>query len=208
VSKDPKHPKLTPKFDPIWRFDFGDLHTISPTAFIIRQLLRLTRDLETNLTDLSDAQIEKETGITRKTIRRARRELIQAGNIIPKGYHTYLIPPFKWVENTQPVDNNLGRNDPSLGSKVPNHLGRNDPSLGSKVPNSIITETEATETEGPPVPVYVSDDEIPHIRTLYSWADRHSLKAQLLHRHLSESDIGKVFERVYPNQYTGKAGKV
>lgn len=207
MSKEAKSPKLTPKFDPIWRQDFQDLKNISPTAFVVRQLIRLARDLETNISNLPDTQIEKETGIVRKAIRRARRELISAGYIVPHGYHTYFIRPFRWVVMTQPEKNHLGRNDPSLGSKVPNHLGQNDPSLGSKVPNSILIQKQNnTETEGKIVFVPVLDDEIPALKIIYPWNKRENLKTTLMTlRGHSEADVGKIFERVYPQQYTGKA---
>ncbi len=205
MPKDTKKPKLTPKFDPIWRVDFGDLHKISPAAFIIRQLLRLARDLETSLTNLTDTQIQIETGLNRETIRNARRELVNAGYIVPQGYHTYFIRPFKWTETVQPTENGLNENRSSLERKSSNHLNENRSSDERKPSNPYIYQKQnITETERPYFPV-IEDDELPYLRSLYPYNSRENLKIHLENRGFKEFEIGKIFERVYPQQYTGKA---
>jgi len=203
--------KLKPKFDPIWLEDFKDLRSISPSAFIIRQLLRLSRDLTTNLTTLSDTDIQKETGFNRLTIRKARRELINAGFFIPSGYHTYFVAPFRWTESVQPNQNNLDRICPSLGHKVSNHLDRKCPPLGHKVSKPIYiqkqnaTKTEASLSEISQKPVF-NDDEITWARSQYPWERKHELFDHLtLSRGFNGSEAGKIMEKIYPQQYTGKS---
>jgi len=203
--------KLKPKFDPIWLEDFKDLRSISPTAFIIRQLLRLSRDITTNLTSLSDTDIQKDTGFNRLTIRKARKELIDAGFIIPAGYHTCFIAPFRWTESVQPNQNHLDTKCPSLGHKVSNHLDIKCPSLGHKVSNPIYIQKQNTpETESSILESYkkavFNDEEIPWARSQYPWERRHEFEAHLtLSRGFTGSEAGKIMEKVYPQQYTGKA---
>ena len=106
--------KLKPGFDPIWASEFLEikLKKMSRTAFILRQMYRAYRNPETNICTLSDLQIHNITGWHRRAIRRARKQLIALGEIIPIGYYSFAVKTFhqyqeSCAQKAQPQENDL-----------------------------------------------------------------------------------------------------
>ena len=91
----PEQPKRKTPYDPIWKEDFYDLRFLSKPAFIIRQILRVYRNFDTSLSDISDKEIRKITGLNRRTIKTSIDELCQHGYITRFSYHVYFIRPFE-----------------------------------------------------------------------------------------------------------------
>ena len=111
MLKHNSRPEYKKGFDPIWASDYLDikLNKLSRTAFILRQMYRSYRDIKTNLCILSDLQIHNITGWHRESIQKARKQLINLGEIIPTGYHSFAVKSFhqykeSCTENGQPVE--------------------------------------------------------------------------------------------------------
>ncbi len=222
--------KFISGFDPIWKEDFIEFSFLSTSAFFLRLFMIAFRNPTTDIFDKSDVFIQKITKIHRNTIRKAKKELIRHGLIIPKGYHVYLVrnnkryaAPFS-LTSTRQTEEQMHKNCATtctksvqlsstsctktvqaVAQKMSNQLHKNCASVAQKVSNPIYTETEYTEyTDKENLKGYVKEEEIPTLRKLYPFKERERLKVHLSNRGLNEFEIGKAFELIYPQQYTGR----
>jgi len=212
--------KLSNGFDPIWKEDFIEFSFLSTTAFFLRLFMISFRDPTTDIFNKSDIFIQKVTKISRPTIIKAKKELLKHGIIIKEGYHTYLIRQFRrfpphhtFSKPVKKLYNQLSRNFTTtcketlqpVVNKPYNQLSKNFTTAVKKFDNPIYTETYNTDnTEGKDLKGYVSKEEIPTLRKLYPFKDRHKLQTHLEARGLNGQEIGKAFELIYPQQYTGR----
>jgi len=211
----PKNGKLAGNFDPIWLTDFEEIRIIGAYAFLIRQLIRLNRDPKTYLSNTTSTFINELTGFDFKTIKKSIALLIKLGLLVQKSYHLYEVPDFKKTITLS------DKSQTTLGN-IPNHFRTPSQTTLGHLPNQFgkVSQTPIynTETEKTEFKSFVSDiskslqakdiseDLIRYYKKEFPFDNREDLKTGLTKGGFNESEISKIFERVYPQQYTGKAG--
>lgn len=133
------------------------------------------------------------------------QECVQSGFIITiSNYDTYqgLIQPTASTGASKSGTNGpeLAPNGPLLAPNGPPNIEQQEERIKNKSNLDNLIKDTAKNFKN-----VIDDKEIPALRFLYAWEKREGLKLHLMNRNFTESEIGKIFERVYPQQYTGKA---
>lgn len=101
---------------------------------------------KTWVSDVSDSYVAQKTGFTHKTVRLARRRLIELKFISQAGYHQLFMYPFhrlstkkgenseSWGANTQPSGPMAEEVSKQLGSIYPTSWGANTHPVGEQIP--------------------------------------------------------------------------
>ena len=159
-------PRLQPDFIPVWKSEFNDLKTMPRTAFILRMIYRAYRDPQTSICALSDCEIERLTGWSRRPIKNARRYLLAHSHIKSAGYHTYILNDFKRfklstssAQSAQPQENSSAQSAQPVEHKSLNSSAQSAQQMSTKYPvHNNKRDKELLESNNNPFPIELKDD--------------------------------------------------
>lgn len=149
-----KNQKLESDFDPIWSDDFYALRIISNTAFILWRIFishREDREAPSSISKITDTKIRNITGWNYRTIRKARKELAEAGYIVPQGYHSCLVRNSKrykgFAESTKPNPPDFSRKCKTSFAENAKHFGRKCETVSHNLQNPINNRPDKDTTD-------------------------------------------------------------
>ena len=194
--------KLKAGFSPIWRVDFLDLKEMSITAFVLRQIYRTFKDHKTNTVNLSEYQISNLTGLNRKTIRKAKKQLVELGEIIQVGHHKYAVK--NGVKNTLSPEIQQGNSYPSNGVKNTPQQGNSYPITGYSLPQHIYIDKDIDIIDGQEL--FPNGEKVIRCKSCNKFNTEDCLMKKFAFRMVNENNIANGCENFKPLETQVKNG--